>query len=297
MSKQRFEPADFLTQVAERLVLEFAHAGEAGTPGLIGGAREHPARTQFERLLPAAAGVGTGIVMDGERKVSRQQDIVIYERSQAPVFSINDTAEATYFPVEGVAAVGEVKSTLGLDELRDAFEKVSSVKRLRRQSEPEGGRSGAARAFRSYGENNSLIGTTTEDFDQDLKPLDQVFGFILCNRLGASSRTMLSHARELWIHTPAALAPNLLVSLHDGFISPSRGTELQFSRHDADSAAICTVPAAGFPLLIERLHRMIRHGRTVPSEAYDRYFRPPSTQAQQWPITRLAFDQAEGTIA
>ncbi len=293
MSQRGFEPTDFMTQVAERLVLEFAHASQAGTPGLIGGAREHPARFQFERLLPAAAGVATGIVLDGERNVSRQTDIVIYERSQAPVFSINNTAEATYFPVEGVAAVGEVKSTLGINELCDAFEKVSSVKSLRRYSVPENGLAWGAKAFRNYGENSSFIGITTEDFDQDQKPLDQVFGFVLCNRFGASSRTMLDHARDLWIETPPSLAPNLLVSLNDGFICPSRGSELQFSRHDSDNAAICEVPTAGFPLLIERLHRVIRHGRTVPSQAYDRYFRPPSPGVERWPVIRVAFDELD----
>ena len=40
-------------------------------------------------------------------------DVVLYEKEQCPVFCINNSAETTYYPCEGVLAVGEVKSTIG----------------------------------------------------------------------------------------------------------------------------------------------------------------------------------------
>ena len=47
-------------------------------------------------------------------------DVVIYERFLCPVFCINDNPETTYYPCEGVMAVGEIKSTVGKAEFDDS---------------------------------------------------------------------------------------------------------------------------------------------------------------------------------
>jgi hypothetical protein len=76
----RFDSIGFVNRVAKRLVLEFDDAGQAGTPGLIGAAKEHPVRRQFRGLLPSATGLGSGEVFDSYDGRSRQQDVVIYEQ-------------------------------------------------------------------------------------------------------------------------------------------------------------------------------------------------------------------------
>src|SRR4051812_16644693 len=50
-----FDPAEFVNRIGQKLVMEFDHASAAGTPGLIGSARENPARKQLEKLMPAFA--------------------------------------------------------------------------------------------------------------------------------------------------------------------------------------------------------------------------------------------------
>src|SRR5690606_11696638 len=120
MAKE-FTGYEHLQSMARRLVYDFSEASVAGHPGLIGSARETPARVQLERVLPGNFGVGSGIVIDSFGGRSKQQDIVIYEKHLCPVFSINDTPDATYYPIEGVMAVGEVKSSLDKDKLEDAF--------------------------------------------------------------------------------------------------------------------------------------------------------------------------------
>ena len=94
---------------------------------------EQPVRDQLEQILPQGIGVGSGFVIDIYRKTSRQIDIVLYEKDICPVFMINNTPETTYYPCECVLAVGEVKSVLNGDSLKDAFSKISSVKELTRQ--------------------------------------------------------------------------------------------------------------------------------------------------------------------
>ena len=77
-------------------------------------------------------GAGSGCVIDTHGNTSRQIDIVLYERDICPVFTVNDTPESTYYPCEGVVAVGEIKSSIGKQKMKDSFQKIKSVKRLRR---------------------------------------------------------------------------------------------------------------------------------------------------------------------
>ncbi|WP_296739120.1 hypothetical protein, partial [Mesorhizobium sp.] len=59
-----FDCSVFIRHVAERIIHEFHFSRGAGTPGLIGAAKEHPARVQLERLIPGGVAVGSGITVD-----------------------------------------------------------------------------------------------------------------------------------------------------------------------------------------------------------------------------------------
>ena len=67
---------------------------------------------------------------------SKQQDVVLYEKHLCPEYSINDDPATTYYPCEGVIAVGEVKSEMASKDLEDTFDKIASVKKLRRYARP-----------------------------------------------------------------------------------------------------------------------------------------------------------------
>ena len=110
------------------------------------------------QLLPRGVGVGSGCVIDSFGNANRQMDVILYERDICPVFSINEDPDSTYYPCEGVIAVGEVKSALDSRKLKDTFLKIESVKRLRRFARlSPSGVPGMADyvAFRKYGSLNS----------------------------------------------------------------------------------------------------------------------------------------------
>jgi hypothetical protein len=161
--------------------------------------------------MPAGIGVGSGIVVDSYGGVSRQRDIIIYEKI-CPVFTHNDAAEASYFPVEGVIAAGEVKSPLGKAELADAFAKSESVKKLRRHAVATDDGFGPAVSYRQYGVPTCFAAHKSGQFDRDNNSLHQVYTFILCQQFGASAQSLLSNVAE-FCQSGAALAPNLIVSL------------------------------------------------------------------------------------
>lgn len=272
-----FDGSKFISQLAKRLVAEFEFSAEAGTPGLVGAAKEHPARAQLAEMLPKGVAVGSGIVIDSYGAFSKQQDIVVYE-NLCPVFTFNDTAEATFFPVEGVIATGEVKSTLSKNELKDAFEKCCSVKKLRRHAVAidDALSLDATVEFRNYGELNCISGTKEQEYDQDKNSIDQIFTFILCEKFGASPKTMLKNSAEFYRSDKIAFGPNFIVSLKDGFITPLNTAKRSITRSpmEADEIMFCDESDSAFAQLLSPLRIYVRSGRTVNTRHYERYYWP-----------------------
>jgi hypothetical protein len=281
-----FDGSSFIRHVAERLIHEFDFSQGAGTPGLIGTAKEHPARVQLERLMPGGVAVGSGIVVDSYGGTSRQQDIVIYEKL-SPVFTHNGAAEATYYPVEGVIAVGEVKSGFGKAELADAIMKSVSIKALRRHAiATDDGLGEHTVSYRIFGSSTSFVGTAAEQFDQDRRSLDQVFTFVLCQRFLASPQTTLDNFAQECRTSGAALVPNMITSLADGSIYPfnSRSGSITRAMTEGDGAIFSQDAIGGFAQLLTMLRLYVMSGRTVDRKHYERYFRPVGASAPSFTI-------------
>jgi hypothetical protein len=271
---KEFNPIEFVNQIGEKLVMEFDHASAAGAPGLIGAARENPARKQLEKLLPGFVNCGSGIVFDSFGGRSKQQDIVLLERDYCPVFSINDTPEATFYPVEGVIAVGEVKSTVDKGTLLEALNNVKSAKKLQRFSQRDEtlGMPPAA-SYRLYGSGGAFAAIQENEFNQSQKFRDQLYSFILCKSFAYSADTVLATLVEFGQAEGFEFLPNLIVSLQDGFILncdyPS--LQMQSSFMSGNSVAFCPEKARAFTMLVRELTLHARQGRTVPVSSFERY--------------------------
>ena len=98
----------------------------------IGALIERQFRSQLEEVLPAKIGVSQGFVVDSIGNVSRQMDIILYDKLNTPRIFASDGAQM--FPVEATYACGEIKTTLNASELVDSFEKCLSYKKLCRQA-------------------------------------------------------------------------------------------------------------------------------------------------------------------
>ena len=275
-----FDPIAYVMRVGQELVSAFQMAGFATTPGQIGSAREVPVRNKLMQLLPGGVGVGSGFVIDSFGSTSRQMDVVLYEKEVCPVFAINEDPASTYYPCEGVIAVGEVKSSLDSSELEDAFKKIESVKKLRRFTRLSP--SGTPRmedyiAVRKYG---SLISAATPkpgDYNQDLHPSDQIYGFALAGRLDLSHKTLCDKFIELTLATGYGLSPNLVVALDGSVLCPlsippdRHNPTITVSAQESNSIYCVRLPDKSFPFLLARLQTMYTTGRTVEPLAFDRY--------------------------
>lgn len=279
----RFDGSDYVKHAARRLIAEFGFSSGAGTPGLVGAAKESPARKQLANLLPSRVCVGSGLVVDSQARVSKQQDIVVYE-DVCPVFTHDETAEATYYPVEGVMSAGEVKSALGRAELADVFEKSRSVKILKRQAIPSKNIlvSDETVSTRSYSSLQSWAVTKEEEFDQSKNSLHQVFTFALCERFSSTAAKTVENAAEFAMEYGIENAPNFVLSLNDGFITPHNQTSESMVRaaFEGDGFMFCDEAEAGLGILLERLRAYFRAGKTVEHERYESYFRPANHNGQ-----------------
>ena len=278
---RRFDPIGHVMQVGRELVLAFEGGGFATTSGQIGSARESPLRRKLMQLLPGGVGIGSGCVIDSYGNTSRQMDVILYESEICPVFSINEDPAATYYPCEGVIAAGEVKSALDSRELQDTFAKIESVKRLRRfaRSSPSGRpRMADYVAFRKYGSLNSAATPKPGDYNQDMHPSDQIYGFSLVGRLNLARETLCNKFIELALATGYALSPNLMVSLDGSVLCPLsmppdlHNPSITLSAQEANSVYAVVHPNRSFPFLLARLQAMYTTGRTVDAHAFDRYF-------------------------
>ena len=196
---ESFSAADFTKTVGDDLVNDFDKARKATTPGSIGSAMESSVRTRLNQLLPRGIEVGSGYIIDTFGGTSRQMDIVLYEAGTCPVFSVNASPSSTYYPCEGVLAVGEIKSRIGKKELEDCFDKIRSVKRLRRAYEHSSDRGGYTYYGRPYGNPG---GQSMYAFDLENTNIGDIFAFILGGESavhiipsGKSSPGLLEHYR------------------------------------------------------------------------------------------------------
>ena len=281
-----FDAAAFIDRIGERLVFEFDNAGQATTPSQIGQAREVPVRKQLEQILPRGIAVGSGCVIDSNGNTSQQIDVILYDRDICPVFCVNDTPETTYYPCEGVIAVGEIKSSLGTRALNDSFSKIASVKGLKRyivtppgnlEYLPGGGR---VISYRDYGSTTKPSVIRVNDTDPEQDELKQIFGFVLSGKLALNPLTLLEKYIELVDQTRDILSPNLFISLNDGAVYPfnEKKNKRLLSAQTASHFAFFEVKF-GFRSLINYIYRSYRICQTSDIEAFDRYFSDTGTPA------------------
>ena len=280
--EDNFDPIAYANLVGKELVLSFDKAGLGTTPGLVGSAKEHPVRTKLEHILPAGIAVGSGCVIDSYGYTSSQIDIVLYEKNICPVYSINDTPETTYYPCEGVVAIGEIKSALDSDELEDIFLKIESAKRLKRFSTetPRPLRVGELRfPYRHYGTTGpAMHGNPGTDYNQKGNPLDQIFGFALAGKLKLKPQTLCEKFVNCASEMEPILTPNLIVTLDQGILCPAtfpnkneKGA-IHISLQEAKGIYYVNKCDENFRFLLSKIYDIYNHGQSVPVSVFGRYF-------------------------
>lgn len=99
-----------------------------GYPFDRGTGREEALKAFLAEHLPKRYGIGTGFVINSRGDESKQLDIVIYDANVCPVFAVDKQHNA--YPIEGVFAAIEVKSTLNEETMFQAWDNAYQFKQV-----------------------------------------------------------------------------------------------------------------------------------------------------------------------
>ncbi|MXZ92198.1 MAG: hypothetical protein F4W95_13315 [Chloroflexi bacterium] len=294
-----FNIDEFFNSLGDELIAAFTQGGLATTPGSIGRIRERAVRNKLRQLLPSGIGVGSGFVIDTQGNTSNQIDIILYEDNICPAFALDEDEETSYYPCEGVIAVGEVKSTIGTREVDDIIEKIASVKKLQRWCRPtdDGLGLGPTVPYRSYGSLIAFSGTEEEQYEQNKGGLYQIWGFGIASAMSVNENTMIAKLNAFAEKEGAAYCPNLIITTSGICVAPCKH-DFGNSRESIVWSAIegnghlCIKDTKPLASLAANVIKAFRMGRTVDTEAFDQYI--PNLKRFEI-LTGASFPNQEGT--
>ena len=132
--------------------------------------RETICKDFLKFIIPSRLQIDDGfLISPKDNIISTQCDIVIFDSTHTPLFESGK--KQRFFPIETVAAIGEVKSNLTKLQLKDALNKLARIKAMRRDT------------F----EANIVSRVSKEQFQDYKHPYDQIFSFLICNSLNFSN--------------------------------------------------------------------------------------------------------------
>jgi hypothetical protein len=171
-------------------------------PGEFGEYREAIVRDFLRIFIPSRYSFGSGFIINTNGMISNQCDLVIYDQQSTPLMqSLN---HQIFYPIETVVAVGEIKSSIeSRGKFADTITKISKIKEIRE------------------GINGALfIRPEREgDYDPIHFPSDQVFTFIICNKLGFEINIHDGHCVNLYSENMNPRhKPNIIFSIMDGIL-------------------------------------------------------------------------------
>ena len=130
MSKEKILPKDLLISAAQQLRQEFKEIQDNNPHSAESGAEAEIILTKFLKdRLPRRFNVESGVVLGSKGEVSKQTDLIVYDALNSPVYRKGPRVHI--LPRDNVAAIVEVKSKLNKEQLKDAAEKIASVKQIK----------------------------------------------------------------------------------------------------------------------------------------------------------------------
>lgn len=168
-------------------------------PGEFGNYRESCCKGFLRYFTPQSLSIEEGFIINTSDEVSTECDIIIYDKNNTPLIQSKELQK--FYPVETVAAVGEIKSTLSKSKLKDALEKLSRVKAIRKSEITSG----------------FINRKTSEGYDPINKPKDSLFTFLICDKFDFDLTDLAVTINNIYSN---GIHPNhrhnLILSINDG---------------------------------------------------------------------------------
>lgn len=179
-------------------------------PAEFGHYREAICRKFLRYFIPQQLEIENGFIINTGDEVSTECDLVIYDKTLTPL--IQSAEMQRFFPVEAVAAVGEVKSNLTKPDLKTALLKLSKIKSMREKvSQPT--------IMKKMGQG---------EFNPLLNPKDQIFTFLICQKFDFDVTDLALTINNLYDDNVQPYHKhNLILSIEDGLAAYYKERETQ----------------------------------------------------------------------
>lgn len=162
-------------------------------PGEYGRYRENVAKDFLRFVVPRSIDLGNGFIITSRDRVSTQCDLVLFDKSMTPLY--RDGEKQVFFPIESVAGVGEIKSTLSRSNLIDALEKLYQIKSLNTDV------------------NRGVIVRKTDKVREELCDL---FTFLICKKLDFDLGSIFEVFDSVYQGREPRYKHNMILSIDDG---------------------------------------------------------------------------------
>ena len=184
-----------------KLLFYDENQGKLIHPGEYGSYREAIVKDFLKFVVPLNLDISQGFIINPNDEISTQCDIVIYDARVTPL--IQSESRQRFFPVETVCAIGEIKSVLSKQDFKNAINKLTNVKKQRENIRTK-----------------TLIRKVIPgDYNPETCPYDQLFTFIVCQKLNFDIQNIASEINQLYdINLPYRYKHNLILSLEDGLL-------------------------------------------------------------------------------
>lgn len=205
-------------EISSQMISEFKKSGQVNHQGAKGAYRENALEDfLLDRRLPERYGIGSGEVVGPIQNVSKQCDLIIYDKLNG--FSLLYQKNTQVYPIECVAGIIEVKSSLSKTEFLTALENIKSVKSL---------------------VPNEITTTKVNEFISTNYKRPLPFGAVFAYRLDGNSLESLEKNLSEWEKdVPKEFWPNVIAVLDEGLIFHySDGLRNVYSNSDLQKA-IC----------------------------------------------------------
>lgn len=254
----KFDYKEYVRSLGKELVFQFDRARQSTQPVAVGENKEVAVLKELESILPNGVAVGSGFVFDISGTVSRQCDIILYERDYAIRCPINGDEKNCFYNIESVIAVGEIKSTLSIREYLDCLTKFEQLASLKRFKHPNQNAS-----FRKYLSSVSIVDVVDKKTNQlPRTDYDSVFKFILCDKVCVSFDEIVSSWENRQSNQDSMF--NTMLDLQGRYFGFCKGNTIAYSPFNSNRLFVADEKDYTFNRFIETLCGFLSNGTTVP---------------------------------
>ncbi|MDO9325470.1 MAG: hypothetical protein Q7T80_10995 [Methanoregula sp.] len=169
-------------------------------PGEYGIFREKISKEFLKCFTPSKYDFGTGFVINTHNEISTQCDVIIYDPQNTPL--IQDNALQTFYPVETIVSIGEIKSKLSKTKFIEALRKLAKIKEMREKIKNPA----------------ILFSDPSRVYNPKNYHYDQIFTFLICEKLDFDYKKIVDEFDSIYEGIALTNRHNLILSIEDGLI-------------------------------------------------------------------------------